>query len=380
VTVGAYPSPISYRGVYYLRSGSTTQELTGNALDEFMNRKQGKTWDGVPVPYVKVEDFYPDAFRVFREKAVSSKRLMPEDVEGNDAELLHRLKLVEGEYLLRAAPMVFHQDPDNWAIGSYVKIGYFANDADILYQDEIGGSLITVPDRVMDTIFTKYFIGLIHYEGIQRVDHYPMPRTALREAILNAVIHKDYSSGNPIQIRVYDDKVIIHNACSLPPDVTLKKLLEDATSKPHNPLIANAFFRSGQIETWGRGLEKIIEGCVADGLPEPEFRISPTMFTACFRIRNNKKAIAEIKAAQPFGVGKDGINDGISDGINGGINGAQKKILELIAHNPSITAEELSAKIGINKRNAEKNIKLLKDAGLIRREGSRKSGHWEIVK
>jgi ATP-dependent DNA helicase RecG len=66
ITVGEYPFPISYHGVYYIRSGSTTQELTGSALDGFMLRKQGKTWDGVPVPYVKFSDFEGDAFKSFR--------------------------------------------------------------------------------------------------------------------------------------------------------------------------------------------------------------------------------------------------------------------------------------------------------------------------
>ncbi|MDR0841683.1 MAG: hypothetical protein LBN26_09950 [Christensenellaceae bacterium] len=87
-----------------------------------------------------------------------------------------------------------------------IRGGFFANDADLLYQDEITGSLIGIADRVLDTIYTKYFKGLIHYEGIQRVDHYPMLRDVLREVVLNAVFHKDYSTGNPIHIKTYDDK------------------------------------------------------------------------------------------------------------------------------------------------------------------------------
>ena len=84
ITVGAHPFPISYHGVYYIRSGSTTQELTGSALDEFLLRKQGKTWDGVPVPYVKFDDFERDAFKAFRRKAVASARLTAKDLEITD--------------------------------------------------------------------------------------------------------------------------------------------------------------------------------------------------------------------------------------------------------------------------------------------------------
>ena len=110
---------------------------------------------------------------------------------------------------------------------------------------------------------------------------------------MNAVVHKAYEAMNPIQIKVFDDKVYIFNDARLPAGITEKDLQEAHKSTPHNPLIANAFFRSGQIEAWGRGIEKIKAACAADGLPEPEFRITATDFLVCFHIRNNNKAITE---------------------------------------------------------------------------------------
>jgi len=247
IEVGAHPNAISYRGKYYLRSGSTNQELTGFALDELILRKYGKTCDAAPVPRVKASDFYNDAFDIFRKKAVSSERLTPEDVAVSNEQLLSALKLIEGDYLLKAALMLFHQDPEQWCFGSQVKIGYFENDADLIFQDEITGSLIAIADKVMEAIFVKYFKGLIRYEGIQRIDEYPMPRNVLREAVLNAVVHKDYSTGNPIHIKIYDDKVVIYNDCQNPPNIQPESLIdgEGIGSRPHNPLLAGAFFRSG---------------------------------------------------------------------------------------------------------------------------------------
>jgi ATP-dependent DNA helicase RecG len=102
---------------------------------------------------VKIGDFYNDAFDIFRKKAVSSERLTPEDVAVRNEQLLKALKLTDGAYLLKAAVMLFHQDPEEWCFGSHVKIGYFANDADLLYQDENSGSLIGIIDRVFDTIY-----------------------------------------------------------------------------------------------------------------------------------------------------------------------------------------------------------------------------------
>lgn len=299
---------------------------------------------------------------------MTSKRLTSEDINGSDGELIEALKLTEGDYLLKAAVLLFHQDPERWCIGSYVKIGYFENDADLLYQDEINGPLIGIADRVMDTIYIKYFKGLIRYEGIQRIDEYPLPQEVMREAVLNAIVHKDYSTGNPIHIKIYADKVVIYNDCQIPPNIQPESLLTGVRSNPHNPLIANGFFRSGQIEAWGRGIEKMKNGCAADNLPEPEFTILPNVFSISFHIRNNNKT--------------QGVNHhesvGINVGLSVGINETQKQILNLMIENPQITAEEIATKVSITKRRVESNIRKLRTLGIIERVGARKSGYWVI--
>jgi ATP-dependent DNA helicase RecG len=230
----------------------------------------------------------------------------------------------------------------------------------------------------MDTIFTKYFKGLIRYEGIQRIDEYPMPRDVLREAVLNAVVHKDYSTGNPIHIKIYDDKVIIYNNCQIPPNIEPESLLTGISSNPHNPLIAGGFFRSGQIEAWGRGIEKMKKGCLADNLPEPEFKILPNMFSICFHIRNNNGT----RVGEDDGCVNGGVNVGIDVGINVGIsvglNETQRKIVDLMVKNPEVTTGQISKEIGLSKRRVESNISKLKHLGIVERIGSRKIGRWAV--
>ena len=113
VGVKPYTFPISCRGKYYYRSGSTTQELSGGSLDEFILRRQGKTWDGVPAPYVKLDDFESDAFKFFRRRAIGSARLTTDDLDISDEILLENLMLTEGDYIKRAAVLLFHQNPKN---------------------------------------------------------------------------------------------------------------------------------------------------------------------------------------------------------------------------------------------------------------------------
>ena len=90
-----------------MRSGSTLQSITGRELDEFILLKQGKTWDGIPVPYVKLDDFKKYAFKAFRRKAIASARLTAQDFEIIDDVLLTNLRLVEGDYLKRSALLLF---------------------------------------------------------------------------------------------------------------------------------------------------------------------------------------------------------------------------------------------------------------------------------
>jgi ATP-dependent DNA helicase RecG len=227
----------------------------------------------------------------------------------------------------------------------------------------------------MDTIFTKYFKGLIRYEGIQRIDEYPMPREVLREAVLNAVVHRDYSTGNPTHIKIYKDKLIIYNDCQFPLGLQPESLLKGSGSKPHNPLIANAFFRSGQIEAWGRGIEKMKKGCATDSLPEPKFEFAPTTFSVHFQIRNNN---AEARK-DIYSVSQGGINDGINDGINSGITEARQKAIDLMRADPRINTQQIADALGIGLRAAESHVRALKGAGLVQREGAKKNGRW-IVK
>ncbi|MDR0827585.1 MAG: putative DNA binding domain-containing protein [Desulfovibrio sp.] len=364
IHISVKPYPISCRGKYYRRSGSTTQELSGYELDGFMLQKQGKTWDSVPVPYVKAEDLDIAAFRAFRKKALASGRLSEEDLSISDELLLKNLRLMEGDYITRAAVLLFHEDPEKYIFGSYVKIGYFENDAEIRYQDEIHGPLILMPDKVLETIELKYFKGIISYKGITRVETYPVPREAIREAILNAIVHRDYSTYNPIHIRVYDNKVRIDNDGKLPNNWTVEDLMASHPSMPYNPLIASTFFRTGSIEIWGRGVERIISACTREGKPSPDYTLmqSSVMVTFC--------------TGEKSGYSEDDC--GINVGINVGINETQSKILDIMREEPGITAHKIAELLGISRRRVESNIHTLKALGKIVRIGANRNGKWLV--
>lgn len=282
IVVDPYPYPISYKGQYHYWSGSTKQELKGAALNTFLLQKQGKRWDGVPVPGVAPTDLSAAAFDLFRQRAARSGRVDEQVLQDDNLALLDNLHLLDGDYLKRAAVLLFHPTPEKFVTGAYVKIGYFATDDDLRYQDEVHGPLLLQVDRTLDLLQTKYAKGHIGYEGAGRVEELTFPVAALREALLNALAHKDYSGGAPVQISVYDDRLLFWNEGHLPENWTVEQLRRKHPSKPFNPEIANTLFRAGYIESWGRGTLKMINECRAHSLPAPRYEFEAGGFLVEF--------------------------------------------------------------------------------------------------
>lgn len=356
ITVEPYPYPVNYKGQYHYRSGSTKQELKGAALNKFILQKTGRHWDSVPVLNVTINDLDSRAFDNFRKRAARSKRV-EESVLGEKNEvLLEHLRLVENQHLKRAAVLLFHPDPEKYITGAYIKIGFFENQVDLLYQDEIHGTLFEQVEKTMDLLLTKYMRAIVSYEGIGRIETYPFPEAALREALLNAVAHKDYSSGNPIQIKVYDHKLSLWNTGHIPEGWSVEKFLSIHSSSPNNPDIANTFFRAGMIESWGRGIYKIINECEKAHVPTPVYEFYWGGIEVHFvAVKGSEKSSEK------------------------GSEKSSEKILKLVSNNNQMTIAELAQAVGISTRAVEKQISKLKSSKQLERVGGDKGGYWKVL-
>ena len=179
--------------------------------------------------------------------------------------------------------LLFHPDPEKFVTNAYVKIGFFESDSDLRFQDEVHGNLFEQVEKTMELLFTKYIKAMISYDDIYRIETFEYPKEAVREALLNAIAHKDYTGATPIQISVYKDKIMIWNYGELPENWTIDTLQKKHSSIPRNPDISNAFFRIGYIEAWGRGIRKMNEQCAAAGLPQPLYYYESSGFWVVFR-------------------------------------------------------------------------------------------------
>ena len=263
-----YSVPISLRGRYYYRIGSTKQELTGTSLNEFLLKKSGKTWDDVVEPRATLDDIDETAVAKFLVMAKEKGRL-PE-VDGLTTEqLFDKLRLTENGKIKRAALVLFGKDPGKFYPSIYVRIGRFRDELDLIFQKSEEGNIFNLYQAVLDQINHKFIIKNISFEGMHRIETPEYPKEAMREIILNALVHRNYM-GAHTQIRVYDDKISFWNEGGLQSPLTIESLKRPHSSRPRNVLIADVCFKGGLIDAWGRGTIKIIETCKQAGLPEPE--------------------------------------------------------------------------------------------------------------
>lgn len=210
----------------------------------------------------------------------------------------------------------------------------------------------------MDLLFTKYIKAEISYENISRVEKFEYPKEAVREALLNAVAHKDYSGGIPIQISVYQDKIIFWNEGQLPENWTVYNLLEKHASRPYNPDIANTLFRSGYIEAWGRGTIKIIKECRKAGLPDPVFSYRSSDISVEFR--------------------KDVFHEKYLQSLD--LNDRQIKAILYMKGKDKITNSDYQTLNGVSRETATRDLKQLSEKKLIISSGQKGAGAFYTLK
>ena len=289
--------PINYRGKYYYRSGSTMQELRGPALQQFVLKKMGRSWDDVTNDRATIDDLDKSAIDYFLRKGYENGRISDEERSLPVETLLQNLDLINEEGKLKnAALLLFAKRPQRYFTSVRFNIGRFSgSESNLITQDVIEGNIIQMADRVMEILKSKYLTMPITFKGMNRIEKLEVPEEALREILYNAIIHKDYT-GVHIQMRVWDDYCEVWNEGDLPIGFTPETLLGQHASRPRNRNIANAFFKAGFIDAWGRGYKKIREGFEGAGLPMPKIESAFGGVRVTFQ-RNNvnvSKTAAEI--------------------------------------------------------------------------------------
>ncbi len=403
IKVDAYPFPISYKGQYHYRSGSTKQELKGAALDKFILGKQGKKWDSVPVPKLLLRNLSTEQINILKTKALSTGRLAGNLLQQPNNLILQNLGLYDGKYYNRATVLLLYPQPDVLITGAFIKIGFFDETYNLLYQDLVYGTLYEQVNKTMNLLLTKYLKAYITYKGIARVEKYLFPEMAIRETLLNAVSHKDYSTGIPIQIKVFANKISIFNTGQLPENWTIDNLLKSHPSLPYNPLLSNAFFIYGFIEAWGQGIHKIIAECKKYEINKPQFSTTSIGMEVAFECENNiaidtnndtnddtNNDTNDDTNGDTNGDTNDDTKGDTNDDTNGDTNGdtnddtdgdtdtIKNLIIEILKAKPTATVIEMAEALKKSRITILRYLEKLKDEKKIQRSGNNKTGYWKI--
>ncbi len=275
------PSPVSLGGHYWRRVGNTSRRIPAEDLQRFLLERTGTAWDGLPCEE-GLAALSEQAFARF--KAMAKHRLPAISSDDSPERVLDNLELRTQEgRLRRAAVMLLGRDraPQRLQPTAFVKMGRFKDSITILDDKEFAGNLFEQLDAAMKQFrqylqvryeFRKEMGDLSGLEAMQRIEIWDYPLDALREAVANALLHRDYTDLSSVMIRVYDDRVLISSPGLLPAGVTLTDLTTDPhRSRPRNPLLAQAFFFAEIVERWGTGTTRMARLCAEQGLPAPEF-------------------------------------------------------------------------------------------------------------
>ena len=353
-----YPvKPVSTRGRYYKRVGNSNHLLSVTEVVNMHLRIINSSWDF----YLRNDKSVNDISLEKVQKLIDTVNRRKKDTVLDDPlTFLRKYQLITDEKISNACWLLFMPDMD---IITTVELGYFSSPTSIKDSLTIHSDLFAETDEIMDFILKHINKQVIIKAQLENVEHWDYPLEALRELVLNMVIHRDYTSSYDSVLKIFDTHIEFYNPGALPVDIDLPHLLSnDYISQPRNKLVAEIFKASGLIEKYGSGIKRVLEAFAAYDLLQPEFIMLQNGF------------MVKVFSAN-YLANMDKVGDKVGDNLT--VN--QNQILQNIIADQYITANELAAIVKISKRKIEENISKLKQKGIIQRIGSAKGGYWQII-
>jgi ATP-dependent DNA helicase RecG len=262
--------PVMCHGRAFIRSGSTTRQMTLEEITRCVLANAGVTWDALPEPRASLSDISMPKFKAFMDTAKQEKRRsIPAGT--SHVELLEKLELVIKGKPTRAAILLFGKEPQRFYSQAMLKIGRFRNETLMVDDRRIDGTLSDQIEGAIGYFREKLDTRYVMTGRPQREVVWEYPLKALREAVTNAICHRDYMSTRDTEVRIYDTELMVWNAGNLPPGISLDTLKLNHPSVPRNKKIAEILYYAGVIEAWGGGTKLIMAECALAEMPEPVF-------------------------------------------------------------------------------------------------------------
>jgi ATP-dependent DNA helicase RecG len=347
----------SYKNIAYKRVGSHDMPLSPDEVIEYAKNTGRIRFDEQICEDAAPKDIDGLKLREFVVRA-RTERGLKINARCSSKEILRRLELCPKDRLTNAALLLFGKAPQRFLLQAELRCARFKGTKPLKFIDmKVSGG--TVIDQVEDalTFIQKHIELAADIKGLEREERWEYPIEALREAVVNAICHRDYEASGNVQVRIFDDRIEIWNPGGLPFGLKVKDLKKEHESKPRNRLIAKVFFLIRLIEQWGTGTNRLIEETIQYGLPEPEFEDKRISFVVTFR----KSKLTEEYLKEM------------------GLNERQRKAVGYLRESKRITRQKYASLLDCSIRTAFNDLQNLVDRNVIQRKGKGKYTYFELV-
>jgi len=346
--------PVSFEGRYYKRVGNTTRRMNFEELKRFFQRDL--RWERLSERYFKIDEIDENSVRSFLRAAKAKGRLTVFNGDEPIEEIFGKLGLMENGKINNAGMLLFGKNPQKYFDHARVRVVRLKDSITIIGDRWIEGNLFNQFRETEEAI--KNFIN-VRYEikGFEREDIWDYPLEAIREAIANAILHRDYMRAINVQIKVYDDRIWFYNVGGLPEDWDTEKLLSSHASMPRNPTIFNIFYLAGIVESVGSGIERMTNALKDTGLPELKIEANHVDFTLVFL-----KDVYTEEYLQKLGL-----------------NERQIKAVMYVKEKGRITNREYQELNLCSRNTASNDLKDLTQKGILKESGKKGMGAYYVI-
>ena len=355
VRIKEFPiKPVSVKGRCFRRVGNSNRIMPMQEIAQMHFHSTGMSWDKLPARDAMIEDIDIEKVKRYIKKANETGRRKIEDDE-KPLQVLEKLELIKEGQPTWAAILLFRKDIKRFLSQAAIHCGRFKEETIIIDDRMIEGTIIEQVDEAMDFIRKNINVRFVMTGKPAREQIWDYPLEALREAVINAVCHRDYTIPSNTEVRIYDDKLIVWSPGGLPFGITIEDLYKPHSSVLRNKGIGEIFYDIGWIEQWGSGIDKMRRTCTEAGLPEPQFEEYQG-----FRVIFLKDIYTEEYLR------------------NFGLNERQIKAVRYVKEKGKITNKEYREMTGLSDEGVRIHMNELVEKGILLSKGKGRSAHYVL--
>jgi ATP-dependent DNA helicase RecG len=353
--------PYTISGVIYIRQGANSQKIISVEQMRDFFQQSGRIYfdEGDCDRFSYEQDFDKEYFKEFRIQAGFSAAT-------DNLQIIKNLQLTNVNGVFKNGSVLFFaKHVEKFFDKAVIRcVAFDGTDKVNIIDDKVmGGPLMQQYNAALRWLKTKLSVRYIIEGGGPRKEVWEIPETALKEAIINALSHRDYyDKGGRIMIEHFDNRVEITNPGGLVSAISPEEFGKKSSSR--NPLVFGLFERVNMVEQVGSGINRIKSSLKESGLPAPVFK-TEGMFTIVFQKQK------EIENTEGFRKDFGKISEGLKEDT--------LKVLELIKENPRIKSKEIASELNKSSRMIENHIKTLREKMIINRRGPKLGGYWEVL-